>query len=401
MSQAPEPPLHGIRVLDIATVIGGPGTAARLGDFGADVIKVEHPDYGDTTRSLGWKVHGTTLWWKLIGRNKRPVTLRLSDPRGRDLLLRLAESADVLVESFRPQTLERWGLGPDVLLERNPRLVILRVSGFGQTGPYARRPGFGTLAEAISGYVHITGEPEGPPVLPPVALADEVAAILGAYAVMVALYRRDRDGGTGQVIDLALFESLFGLTGPVAAAYDRLGLVWGRHGNRLPYVAPRNTYRTGDDRWVAVSGTSQSVAVRIFGAIGRPELARDPRFATNEARVQNVEELDAIIEEWTRAHTLQEVMAAFEAYEAAASPIYDIQQIDSDLQYRARGTVVRVEDEELGEVLLPDVQPRFSATPGSIRHPGLPLGSANRDVFVQELGLSEEELAELRADGVV
>jgi crotonobetainyl-CoA:carnitine CoA-transferase CaiB-like acyl-CoA transferase len=401
MSEERRGPLHGIRVLDIATVIGGPGTAARLGDFGADVIKVEHPDYGDTTRSLGWKVHGTTLWWKLIGRNKRPVTLRLSDPRGRDILLRLAETADVLVESFRPETLERWGLGPEVLLERNPRLVILRVSGFGQTGPYARRPGFGTLAEAISGYVHITGEPEGPPVLPPVALADEVAAILGAYAVMVALFRRDRQGGTGQVIDLALFESLFGLTGPVAAAYDRLGLVWGRHGNRLPYVAPRNAYRTGDDRWVAVSGTSQSVAERIFRAIGRPELARDPRFATNEARVQNVEELDAIIEEWTRAHSLQEVMAAFEAHEAAASPIYDIQQIDSDLQYRARGTVVRVEDEELGEVLLPDVQPRFSETPGSIRHPGLPLGSANRDVFVEDLGLSEEELAELQADGVV
>jgi crotonobetainyl-CoA:carnitine CoA-transferase CaiB-like acyl-CoA transferase len=401
MSAEHRGPLHGIRVLDIATVIGGPGTAARLGDFGADVIKVEHPEYGDTTRNLGWKVHGTTLWWKLIGRNKRPITLRLSDPRGRDLLLRLAESADVLVESFRPETLERWGLGPDVLLERNPRLVILRISGFGQTGPYARRPGFGTLAEAISGYVHITGEPEGPPVLPPVALADEVAAILGAYAVMVALYRRDREGGTGQVIDLALFESLFGLTGPVATAYDRLGLVWGRHGNRLPYVAPRNAYRTGDDRWVAVSGTSQSVAARILAAIGRPELARDPRFATNEARVQNVEELDAIIEEWTRAHTLQEVMAAFEAHEAAASPIYDIQQIDSDLQYRARGTVVRVEDEELGDVLLPDVQPRFSATPGRIRHAGKPLGSANREVLVEELGLSEEDLQELRADGVV
>jgi crotonobetainyl-CoA:carnitine CoA-transferase CaiB-like acyl-CoA transferase len=401
MSEERRGPLDGIRVLDIATVIGGPGTAARLGDFGADVIKVEHPEHGDTTRNLGWKVHGTTLWWKVIGRNKRPITLRLSDPRGRDLLLRLAETADVLVESFRPETLERWGLGPDVLLERNPRLVILRISGFGQTGPYARRPGFGTLAEAISGYVHITGEPEGPPVLPPVALADEVAAILGAYAVMVALYRRDRSGGTGQVIDLALFESLFGLTGPVATAYDRLGLVWGRHGNRLPYVAPRNAYRTGDDRWVAVSGTSQSVAERIFGAIGRPELARDPRFATNEARVENVEELDAIIEEWTRAHTLQEVMAAFEAHEAAASPIYDIQQIDSDLQYRARGTVVRVEDDQLGEVVLPDVQPRFSATPGAIRHAGQPLGSANRDVFVEEMGLSEEELAELRADGVV
>ncbi|HJV03642.1 MAG TPA: CoA transferase [Actinomycetota bacterium] len=395
------PPLEGIRVLDIATVIGGPGTAARLGDFGADVIKVEHPDRGDTTRSLGWRVHGTTLWWKVIGRNKKPITLRLSDPRGRDLLLRLAETADVLIESFRPQTLERWRLGPEVLLERNPRLVILRISGFGQTGPYARRPGFGTLAEAISGYVHITGEPDGPPVLPPVALADEVAAILGAYAVMLALYRRDREGGTGQVIDLSLFESLFGLTGPVATAYDRLGLVWGRHGNRLPYVAPRNVYPTADDRWVAVSGTSQSVAERIFAAIGRPQLARDPRFATNEARVENVEELDELIEEWTRAHTLQEVMAAFEGHEAAASPIYDIQQIDSDLQYRARGTVVRVEDEELGDVALPDVQPRLSATPGRIRHAGLPLGSANREVYVEELGLSEEDFEQLRTEGVL
>jgi crotonobetainyl-CoA:carnitine CoA-transferase CaiB-like acyl-CoA transferase len=399
MSSAP--PLDGIRVLDVATVIGGPGTAARLGDFGADVIKVEHPDRGDTTRSLGWRVHGTTLWWKLIGRNKRPITLRLSDPRGRDLLLRLADTADVLIESFRPQTLERWGLGPDVLLERNPRLVILRISGFGQTGPYSRRPGFGTLAEAISGYVHITGEPEGPPVLPPVALADEVAAILGAYAVMLALFRRDREDGSGQVIDLSLFESLFGLTGPVATAYDRLGLVWGRHGNRLPYVAPRNVYPTGDDRWVAVSGTSQSVAERIVAAIGRPQLARDPRFATNEARVENVEALDALIEEWTRAHTLQEVMAAFEAHEAAASPIYDIQQIDSDLQYRARGTVIQVEDEELGEVTLPDVQPRFSATPGRIRHAGRPLGSANREVYVEELGLSEEEVERLRSEGVL
>ena len=394
-------PLEGIRVLDISTVIGGPGVATRLGDFGADVIKVENPGVGDTTRYFGWRVGGVALWWKLIGRNKRPITLRLSHPKGRDLLLRLAEDADVLVESFRPGTLERWGLGPDRLHERNPRLVIVRISGFGQTGPYAHRPGFGTLAEAMSGYSHITGDPDGPPLLPPVALADEVAALLGAFAAMVALYHRDRGGGSGQVIDQSLFEGLFGITGPVATAFDRLGLVTGRHGNRLPYVAPRNTYRTADDRWVALSGTSQSVADRILEAIGRADLVTDPRFATNEARVEHVEELDEIIGEWMGRHSLQEAMTAFEAHEAAASPIYDIREIFADLQYRARGTLVRIPDEDLGDVILPDVQPRLSQSPGKIRHPGLGLGAANDEVFRGQLGLSEDELRRLREEGVV
>jgi crotonobetainyl-CoA:carnitine CoA-transferase CaiB-like acyl-CoA transferase len=393
-------PLEGLRVLDVATVIGGPGAATRLGDFGADVIKVEHPVTGDTTRAFGWRVAGVALWWKHLSRNKRPVTLKLSDPRGRDLLLRLVETADVLIESFRPGTLERWGLGPEELLGRNPRLVVLRISGFGQTGPYARRPGFGTLAESLSGFVHLNGEADGRPLLPPIALADEVAALLGAFAVMVALHHRERSGA-GQVIDQSLFEGLFGLTGPLALAFDRLGLVTGRHGGRLPYVAPRNSYRTGDQRWVALSGTSQSVADRIFAAIERPELAGDPRFATNEARLDHVEELDAILAEWIGAHTLQEVMAAFEAHEAAASPIYDVQQIFADMQFRARGTMVRVEDEDLGDVILPDVQPRLSETPGRHRHAGLALGAANREVLVGELGLSEEELERLRDEGVV
>jgi crotonobetainyl-CoA:carnitine CoA-transferase CaiB-like acyl-CoA transferase len=393
-------PLEGVRVIDAATVIGGPGVAARLGDFGADVIKVEHPRTGDITRAFGWRVGGVALWWKLIGRNKRPVTLDLSTPDGRDLLLRLAEGADVLVESFRAGTLERWGLGPDRLLERNPRLVVLRISGFGQTGPYAHRPGFGTLAEAMSGLAHLTGDPDGPPMLPPIALADEVAALLGAFAAMVALYHRDVRGGRGQVIDQSLFEGLFGLTGPVALAYERLGLVAGRHGSRLPYVAPRNTYPTSDGRWVAVSGTSQSVAERILAAIGRPELASDPRFSTNEARVDHVDELDEIISAWTRERTLQECMSAFEAHQAAASPIYDIQQIFADLQYRARGTMVRIPDEDLDEVILPDVQPRLSGTPGRIRHAGRPLGTANAEVFA-ELGLSEEEIEGLRDRGVI
>lgn len=394
-------PLEGIRVIDAGTVIGAPGVATRLSDFGADVVKVEQPGAGDTTRSFGWRVGGVALWWKLIGRNKRPVTLRLSHPRGQELMLRLVEGADVLVESFRPGTLERWNLGPETLLERNPKLVVLRISGFGQTGPYAHRPGFGTLAEAMSGYSHISGEPDGPPQLPPVALADEVAALLGAFATMVALYHRDRNDGPGQVIDLALFESLFGITGPVALAFDRLGLVTGRHGNRLPYVAPRNTYRTVDERWIALSGTSQSIADRILQAIGRADLTSDPRFATNEARVQHVEELDEIIAEWVGRHTMQEAMAAFEAHEAAASPIYDIREIFADLQYRYRGTLVRVPDQELGDVVLPDVQPRLSATPGRIRHPGLPLGAANEEVLGGELGLSPQDLDGLRDQGVV
>jgi crotonobetainyl-CoA:carnitine CoA-transferase CaiB-like acyl-CoA transferase len=396
-----ELPLQGIRVIDAGTVIGAPGVATRLSDFGADVVKVEQPGTGDTTRSFGWRVGGVALWWKLIGRNKRPITLRLSHPRGQELMLRLIERADVLVESFRPGTLERWNLSPETLLERNPKLVLLRISGFGQTGPYAHRPGFGTLAEAMSGYSHISGEPDGPPQLPPVALADEVAALLGAFATMVALYHRDRNDAAGQVIDLALFESLFGITGPVALAFDRLGLVTGRHGNRLPYVAPRNTYRTIDERWIALSGTSQSIAERILRAIGRADLISDPRFATNEARVLHVDELDEIIAEWVGRHTMQEAMAAFEAHEAAASPIYDIREIFADLQYRSRGTLVRVPDEDLGDVVLPDVQPRMSATPGRVRHPGLPLGAANDDILGGELGLSSEELDALRDQGVV
>ena len=394
-------PLEGVRVLDVATVIGGPGAATRLGDFGAEVIKVEHPATGDTTRTFGWRAGGVGLWWKHLSRNKRPVTLLLSHPRGRDLLLRLVEGADVLIESFRPGTLERWGLGPDVLMERNPRLVVLRVSGFGQTGPYAGRPGFGTLAESMSGFVHMNGEPDGPPMLPPVALADEVAALLGAFAVMVALYHRDARQGRGQVIDQSLFEGLFGITGPMAAVFDRLGLVTGRHGSHLPYVAPRGAYRTSDDRWVAVSGTSQSVAERIFAAMGRPELSSDRRFASNEARLEHADQLDELLAEWIGAHTLQEVMTAFETHQAAASPVYDIQQIAADLQYGARGTLVRVADDDLGEVVLPDVQPRLSETPGRIRHPGLDLGAANRDVYGEELGLDESELARLRAEGVI
>lgn len=394
--------LAGVRVLDAGTVIAGPGIAARLGDFGADVIKVEHPR-GDTTRTMGWTVGDVALWSKWIDRNKRPVTLDLSRPKGRDLLLRLAASADVLVESFRPGTLERWGLAPGLLMESNPRLIVARCSGFGQTGPYRERPGFGTLAESISGLAHMTGFPDGPPMLPPIALADETASLLGAYAVMVALYRRDAgrgDGERGQVIDLSLFESLFPMTGPIPAVHDLLGEVPGRMGNRIAYSAPRGVYETNDGRWVGISGSAESVARRLLLLVGGEALADDPRFATNNARLRNVEELDRLIAAWTGRRTLGEVVEALEEREVAVAPVYDIAQIVSDPHYAARGALVRVPDEQLGEVLMAAPRPLLSDTPGTIRHAGLPKGDANDEVY-GALGLSQEERSALRDEHVI
>ena len=396
-----ELPLDGIRVLDIATVIAGPGVCARLGDFGADVIKIEHPKIGDTTRNLGWKVQGVALWWKHISRNKRPVTLNLSHPDGQEILMKLVDTADVLVESFRPGTLEKWNIPPERLHERNPKLVILRNSAFGQTGPYAKRPGFGTLAEAISGMAHMTGFADGGPVLPPMALADEVAAILGAYAVMVALYHRDVHDGPGQVIDMSLFESLFQITGPQPAAYEKLGIVEERRGNRLNFAAPRGAYQTKDGKWVALSGTAQSVAERIITAIGRPELNIDERFATNAARLENVDELDGYIQEWMSQHNLADVMETFERADAALAPIYDIAQIFNDPQYVARGTIIHIPDDELGEIALVKPQPTFSHTPGKIRHAGLPRAAANEEIFKKELGYTDDDLKRLEDDGAI
>ncbi|MGH2728851.1 MAG: CaiB/BaiF CoA transferase family protein [Actinomycetota bacterium] len=392
-------PLEGLKVIEFATIVAGPSTGKYLADFGAEVLKVEHPTTGDTTRNLGFKDGGVALWWKLVGRNKKPVTLNLSHPKGQAIARRLCADADVLIENFRPGTLERWGLVPNALAESNPRLVILRISGFGQTGPYAHKPGFGTLAESISGVAHVSGFPDGPPMLPAIALADEVAGLVGAYAVMMALHERERSG-LGQVIDASLYESLFQLTGPLVMAYDRLGVVMGRIGNRIAYSAPRNAYRTSDDRWVGVSGTAQTVAARLFRAIGRPELIEDPRFATNNDRLEHIDELDRVIGDWIGSHTLDEVMAAFDREDAAAAPIYDAPQIVADPQYASRESIVTVEDDELGRVKMQNVTPRFSRTPGRVRHAGLPLGAANVEVY-GALGIGAEELAALKAEGVV
>ena len=392
-------PLTGLKVLDISTVYAAPITAMLLGDMGADVLKVEHPS-GDPARTHGWNREGHGLWWKVIARNKRAVTLNLSTPEGQELLRELAADADVLVENFRPGVLEKWGLGPDVLLQHNPRLVVLRVTGFGQEGPYSERRAFGTLMEAMSGFAHQTGQEDGPPTLPPFGLADGVAGIAGAYAVLTALYHRDARGGAGQVIDLALLEPLLGILGPGPTVYDQLGLVAGRHGNRSPNNAPRNAYVTRDGRWVAISASATSIAARVMRLVGRADLVEKPWFASAGERSRRAEVLDGAVQKWIAARDLEDVLTAFEDAGAACAPIYDVEQLVNDPHVLARDTITTVDDEDLGPLKMQNLIFRLGDTPGAIRWPGRRLGQDNEAVYAS-LGVDEERLAELRAKGVV
>jgi crotonobetainyl-CoA:carnitine CoA-transferase CaiB-like acyl-CoA transferase len=393
------PPLAGLRVVDAATLFAGPLAATLLGDYGAEVIKVEHPK-GDPVRNHGHRKNGVPLWWKMIGRNKRTVTLNLADPDGQALALALFERQDVLIENFRPDTLERWGLGPDRLWQRNPRLVIARVSGFGQIGPYRRRPGFGTLAEAMSGFAAMTGEPNGPPTLPPFGLADGIAALATAAAIMFALRARERTG-RGQVIDMSIVEPILTILGPQPLWFDQLGLVQERLGNRSVNNAPRNTYRTSDGRWVAISTSSQNVADRVMRLVGHPEVTTQPWFRSGSERAAHAEELDALVAGWIADRPLAEVMAAFEEAEAAIAPIYDIRDVMADPHFDAIQAICSVPDEELGPIRMQNVMFRMSETPGRIRWSGRRIGQDNDEVYGRELGLGAERLAELRTKGVV
>ncbi|MFD6079647.1 CaiB/BaiF CoA transferase family protein [Streptomyces hydrogenans] len=396
---SPAPPLEGLRVLDLATLFAGPLAAMMLGDFGADVVKVEHPRKPDPSRGHGPAKDGVGLWWKVLGRNKRTLTLDLSTPGGRDALLRLAADADVIVENFRPGTLERWGLGWEELSAVNPRLVLARVTGFGQFGPYAHRPGFGTLAEAMSGFAAITGEPDGPPTLPPFGLADSVAALATAYAVMTALTARTTTG-QGQVVDMAIIEPMLAVIGPHALWYDQLGYVQPRTGNRSRNNAPRNTYRTSDGSWVAVSTSAQSIAERVLRLVGRPELIDEPWFADGTGRAAHAEELDAAVGGWIARHTRDEAMAAFEKAEAAIAPVYDVRDVLDDPQYQALGTVTEVPDPELGPIRMQNVLFRLSDTPGGIRWAGRPHGADTEEVLTAA-GFAPAEISALRAQGAV
>lgn len=351
-------PLADLRVIDVATVIAGPGCARYLGDFGADVIKVERPG-GDTARSLGWRATDgdDSLWWKVVGRNKRTIALDLKDPDDHRTMRRLCDSADVLVENFRPGTLERLGLGPEVLHATNPNLVITRVTGFGQDGPYRDRPAFATQAEALSGFAAINGEPDGQPLLPPIALTDELTGVVAAFATMVALH-----AGVGQVVDVSLMESMLQIMGPLVPLFGVLGETQERLGSGIPYTVPRNTYRCSDGTWVAVSSSAESVARRVLELIG---LGGDERFAGFGARAQHREEIDDRLGSWIAARTRDEVLAEFERVEAAAAPVYDMADLFSDPQVRHRGSIVDVDG-----IPMADVVARLSATPGRVRWAG-------------------------------
>ena len=390
--------LAGLKVLDVSTLFAGPLAATMLGDFGADIVKIEHPR-GDPVRSHGASKDGVGLWGKVVGRNKRGITLYLGSPEGQDVFRRLVADADVVIENFRPGTLERWGLGYPELSAVNARLVLVRVTGFGQIGPYAGRPGFGTLAEAMSGFAAITGEPDGPPTLPPFGLADGIAALAAAFATMTALRARETTG-RGQVVDLAIIEPILTLLGPQPTVWDALGQVQERTGNRSANNAPRNTYLTKDGRWVAVSTSAQSIAERVMRLVGRPELTEEPWFASGGERAKHADVLDAAVASWVARHDRDEVVRAFEEAQAAVAPIYDVRDVVADPQFQALGSLVRVPDPELGSVLMQNVLFRLSETPGRITSAGPALGQHTEEVLA-EIGIDADQVAELRRQGAV
>lgn len=391
--------LANIRVIDAATLFAGPLAATLLGDFGADVIKVEHPK-GDAVRNHGYQKNGVPLWWKVLSRNKRAITLNLSQSTGQELMSRLLQKADVLIESFRPGTLERWNLGPDVLHRLNPQLVIARVTGFGQFGPYKDRPGFGTLAEAMSGFAAMTGEPKGAPTLPPFGLADGIAGLATASAILMALRARDRIGH-GQIVDMAIIEPILTILGPQPTWYDQLGIVQERRGNGSVNNAPRNVYRTSDERWVAMSTSAQSIAERVMRLVGRPEIINEDWFASGAERAKHADELDAAVGTWIAQRPLKEVMNKFEEAQAAVAPIYDIRDIFEDPQYQALNSIITVQDPELGPLKMQNVMFRLSETPGRISSTGRTKGADNEAVYRELLGLDHDCLNELAARGVI
>ncbi|MCR4514057.1 CaiB/BaiF CoA-transferase family protein [Aeromicrobium sp. 50.2.37] len=392
-------PLEGVKVVDAASLFAGPVIGTFLGDFGADVIKIEQPS-GDNLRKMGWEKDGVSLWWAIVGRNKRSVTAKLSTPEGAEILKRLVADADVLIENFRTGTLERWGLGWDVLKEINPNLVMVRTTGFGQTGPYATRAGFGTLAESMSGYAHINGQPDGPPTLPPFALADSIAALAGAFSVMSALWWRDH-GGTGQFIDLAITEPMFWILGPQASVYDQLGVVQTRTGNRAPFTSPRNAYQAKDGRWLGMSASSQSTAERVMTLVGRADVIVEPWFVDHAGRLQHQDELDDAISAWIAERDTAEVISEFERVGAAIAPVNTIEDIFADPQFQSRDYITTVEHPKLGPLRMQNVLTRLSESPGRIRSVGPDIGASNREILQDQLGYSDADLAKLEEAGVI
>ena len=395
--------LRGLKVVECATVVAAPLCGKLMADFGAEVVHVEHPRTGDHLRQFGFSKDGVNPWWKTYARNKRLVTLDIGKPAGRDVLLKMVADADVLIENFRPGRMEQWGLGWDVLSAINPRLIMVRVTGYGQTGPYASQPGFGTLMEAMSGFAEITGEPDGPPTLPQYPLADTCAAFYAALATMFAVYSRDVAGtGKGQIVDVSIWESLFATLGPNALVHALTGVPPKRTGNRTISSAPRNTYLTKDGLWVALAGSTQSTAVRLFTVIGRPDMLEDPRFATNMERLKNHPAMDEIIAPWIAGRTRDEVIRILRENEVPVGPVYNIADIEADPHAVAREMVIEAPDGEGRPPLtMEGIFPKLSGTPGAVWAAGREKGVDNEAIYKGELGLSDAEFAALQADGII
>ena len=391
-------PLDGVRVLDLSRLIAGNMLSLQLADFGAEVIKIEPPGKGDPLRA--WKDGGVDCHWKVYARNKKSLTLNLRQPDAIDILLGLAEGAQVLIENFRPGRLEEMGLGPDVLHGRNPKLVLMRISGFGQTGPYRQRPGFGSLVEAMSGFAARNGFPDRAPLLPPLALADMIAGLYGAMATMIALREVEVKQGPGQVIDLSLLEPIFSVLGPEALSFKVTGKPKERAGSGSNTSSPRNVYATKDGKWIALSASIQSMAERVFRVIGREDMIDDPRFRANPDRVEHRDQVDEAVGGWIGARDLSDVLHIFGEAEVTASPIYDISDFIADPHVRERGVIVDLPDKDLDRAPMHDIVPRFSRTPGTFRLPAPALGE-HTEALLGELGIAADRMADLHERGVI
>jgi formyl-CoA transferase len=392
-------PLRGLKVIELGQLIAGPFAAKTLADFGADVVKIEPPGTGDPLRQWRLVKDGTSVWWQVQSRNKRSVALDLRQPEAQDIVRKLAQEADVLVENFRPGAMEGWGLGPEVLQALNPRLIMLRVSGYGQTGPYRDRPGFGVVGEAMSGLRHLTGEPGRVPVRVGVSIGDTLAALHGVIGILMALHHRHQSG-RGQVIDVALYEAVFNCMESLLPEYDAFGAVRGPAGSALPGIAPTNAYRCADGAYALVAGNGDSIFKRLMVCIGRPDLAEDPELGSNAGRVKRVAELDAAIGEWTARHTVGEVLAALAQAEVPSGKIYTVADIAADAHYAARGMLEKVTLDDGSQLTVPGFVPKLSATPGGHVRNAPRLGQ-DTDAVLREVGLTEAQIAELRTRGVV
>jgi crotonobetainyl-CoA:carnitine CoA-transferase CaiB-like acyl-CoA transferase len=393
-----EGPLNGVRVLDLSRVVAGNMMSLQLADFGAEVIKVEDPVKGDPLRS--WGNDGVETTWKVYSRNKKSIGLNLREAKAREILLELVSTAQILVENFRPGRLEQMGLAPDVLHERNPSLVIVRISGFGQTGPYRNRPGFGTLIEAMSGFAARNGFADREPLLPPQALADIITGLTGAHATMVALREVEVNGGKGQVIDLALLDAMHAIMGPEAMILKMTGTIKERVGNASNTAAPRDVYRTKDGAYIALSASIQTMTERVFRTIGRADMIDDPRYKTNQNRVRHKDEVNGAVAEWVGARNRNEVMEIFEREEITASPIYDPRDMERDPHFIERRLIVELPDEEIGSAPMHNIVPRFSETPGTFRYPAPKIG-ADTDAILEDIGIDDTARAELKASGII